>query len=92
MGSVGHPPYCDFELPVKPRLVFQYRMATKASKGDTADKSQSLTTAIHLPRRTWELLREVAFSRARKRGGRSSVSKVLVELTESARPNLEKEI
>jgi hypothetical protein len=55
-------------------------------------KQDTLTTAIHLPRRTWELLRQVAFHRAEKGGGRASVSSLLVELVESKRNSLEKEI
>ena len=63
-----------------------------ASKGDPSGRVDSLTTAIHLPRETWELLRDVAFSRAKRRGGRASVSKVLVELVEASRVVLEKEV
>ena len=57
-----------------------------------AVKGGSLTTAINLPRSTWELLRKVAFSRAMKDGGRASVSAVLVDLVERNRKELEKEI
>jgi hypothetical protein len=67
-------------------------MVAKVSKDDSPKQSGSLTTAIHLPRRTWELLREVAFSRARRQGGRASVSKVLVDLVELSRADFEKEI
>jgi hypothetical protein len=55
-------------------------------------KSETLTTAIHIPRRTWELLREVAFRRARIDGGRASVSKLLVAIVENQRFQLEAEI
>lgn len=67
-------------------------MAGKTLRGDPSRRVDSLTTAIHLPRETWELLRDVAFSRAKRRGGRASVSKVLVELVEASRANLEKEV
>jgi hypothetical protein len=61
--------------------------------GNTSDpKSETLTTAIHLPRRTWELLREVAFRRARVDGGRASVSKLLVAIVEEQRTQLENEL
>ena len=56
------------------------------------DREGSLTTAIHLPRQTWTLLRAVAFQRAQKQGGRASVSGLIVELVEKARSSLEKEI
>jgi hypothetical protein len=62
------------------------------SSPDEKDREGSLTTAIHLPRQTWTLLRAVAFQRAQKRGGRASVSGLIVELVEKARPILEKEI
>jgi len=68
-------------------------MASRESKVPAeTGQTGSLTTAIHLPRTTWELLREVAFHRARKEGGRASVSKIIVGLVESAREKLEKEI
>lgn len=68
-------------------------MAAKTSPGSSeSGQSETLTTAIHLPRRTWELLREVAFRRARLDGGRASVSKVLVGLVEASREVLEKEL
>jgi hypothetical protein len=62
------------------------------SPTDGKDREGSLTTAIHLPRQTWTLLRAVAFQRAQKRGGRASVSGLIVELVERARAGLEKEI
>ena len=52
----------------------------------------TLTTAIHIPRSTWELLREVAFVRAKNDGGRASVSKLLVSIVEEQRKRLEAEI
>jgi hypothetical protein len=51
-----------------------------------------LTTAIHIPRATWELLRRVAFYRAEKCGGRSSVSSLITSLVESHREDMEKEV
>ena len=52
---------------------------------------ETLTTAIHLPRATWTLLRAVAFKRAQTQGGRASVSSLLVELVEQHRAELEQE-
>ena len=58
---------------------------------EAAANSGNMTTAINIPRSTWELLRKVAFSRALKHGGRASVSAVLVDLVERNRKELEKE-
>jgi hypothetical protein len=52
----------------------------------------STTTAIHVPTATWMLLRAVAFHRAQASGGRASVSKLITELVELHRSDLEKEI
>lgn len=43
------------------------------------------TTGVHLPSDPWELLTRVAFERARNRGGRASVSALLVEMIEKNR-------
>ena len=48
-------------------------------------------TAIHIPKTTHELLRSVAFRRAKKSGGRASVSAVITQLVEANRAALEKE-
>jgi hypothetical protein len=50
------------------------------------------TTGVHLPADLWELLNRVAFERARSRGGRASVSALLVEMIERHRKQLEKEL
>ena len=52
----------------------------------------TITTAIHISKSTWNLLRAVAFHRAQVRGGRASVSKLLAELVERHRAELEKEL
>ena len=62
------------------------RAADETGAGD-----DMLTTAIHIPRSTWKLLRAVAFKRANDAGGRASVSALLVELAERHRDELEKE-
>lgn len=51
-----------------------------------------MTTAIHIPRETWRLLRAVAFRRAQLSGGRASVSKLIADLVEHRRPHLEQEL
>lgn len=56
------------------------------------DAPETLTTAIHIPKSSWDLLRAVAFRRAQSRGGRASVSKLLVELVETQRSQLEREL
>jgi hypothetical protein len=50
------------------------------------------TTGVHLPSDLWELLNRVAFERARTRGGRASVSALLVEMIEKNRKALELEL
>jgi hypothetical protein len=50
------------------------------------------TTGVHLPADLWELLNRVAFERARTRGGRASVSALLVEMIERNRKALELEL
>jgi len=50
------------------------------------------TTGINLPTDIWELLNRVAFERARRSGGRGSVSALLVQLVERHKRKLEKEL
>ena len=50
------------------------------------------TTGVHLPADQWELLNRVAFERARTKGGRASVSALLVQMIEKHRRELEKEL
>ena len=50
------------------------------------------TTGVHLPADLWELLNRVAFERARTKGGRASVSALLVGLIERHRKDLEREL
>jgi hypothetical protein len=50
------------------------------------------TTGLHLPADLWELLNRVAFERARTKGGRASVSALLVDMIEKHRRELEKEL
>lgn len=55
-------------------------------------QAKSVTTAVHLKRETWLLLRAVAFRRAEVGGGRASVSKLVEELVERHRSEFTKEI
>lgn len=50
------------------------------------------TTGVHLPADLWELLNRVAFERAKLRGGRASVSALVVEMIEKNRRALELEL
>jgi len=64
-----------------------------AEPGRTTDAAlATVTTAIHIPRDTWDLLRAVAFHRAQDSGGRVSVSKLVAELVERHREELEDEV
>jgi hypothetical protein len=58
---------------------------------DTPEPSYK-TTGINLPVDIWELLNRVAFERAKKHGGRPSVSGLLVDLVQRHRKELEKEL
>lgn len=49
-------------------------------------------TAINIPEDVWVLLNRVAFRRAQTRGGRPSVSALLVGLVEKHRKELQKEL
>ena len=51
-----------------------------------------ITSGINLPFDVYQLLNRVAFQRALKRGGRPSVSALLVDLVQRHRKELEKEL
>jgi len=68
------------------------RPATKSTARTPIDERTHRTTGINLPAEMWELLNRVAFERAKKYGGRASVSKLFVELVERHRKELEKEL
>ena len=68
------------------------KVKAKSSEATTRQQSETLTTAIHIRRDQWELLREVAFNRARESGGRASVSAVISELIEHQKARLEREL
>jgi len=67
-----------------------FLMATKRKK--MTPGNGGMTTAIHIPKETWSLLRRIAFRRAEATGGRASVSKVITELVEQNRRAFEKEL
>lgn len=70
------------------------RLATKQTQDreDSQHGPEWSTTAVHFPTRTLQLLKLVAFTRAQRDGGRISVSKVLTEIIESHRSELEREL
>ena len=70
------------------------KLATAAKTRGVAEpesaKKESMTTAIVLPKRSYELLRSVALKRAAA-GGRLSVSAVIADLVEKHRAEMEGE-
>jgi hypothetical protein len=68
------------------------KATAKRRGGSFASTRQYKTTGFHLPKNLWELLNRVAFERARTKGGRASVSALLVELVERHKKELEKEL
>jgi hypothetical protein len=71
----------------------QMQKATaKRRERSSASNRQYRTTEFHLPKNLWELLSRVAFERARTKGGRASVSALLVRLVERHRKELELEL
>ena len=66
-------------------------MAKQTAVSEAKDRPYK-TTAVHLPADQWELLNRVAFERARTRGGRASVSALLVAMIDRHRKELQKEL
>jgi hypothetical protein len=62
------------------------------SEPSLQDERTHRTTGINLPADVWELLNRVAFERAKKYGGRASVSALLLGLVQRHRKELEKEL
>jgi hypothetical protein len=71
--------------PADQKPLARRRGAPKSSTQET------VVTSIHMPKRTLALLRSVAIRRARRQGGRPSVSAIITELVEKHRKDLEKE-
>ena len=63
----------------------------KKSASEAGSKPEWATTAIHLPKATLQLLKIVAFHRSQVHGGRMSVSRLLTDLVEAHRKELEQE-
>jgi hypothetical protein len=66
-------------------------MAKRTSPSEPQERPYK-TTGLHLPADLWELLNRVAFERAKSKGGRASVSALLVNMIEHHRKELEKEL
>lgn len=64
----------------------------KSTVASVTNERPYKTTGLHLPADLWELLNRVAFERSRTRGGRASVSALLVDMIELHRKELEKEL
>ena len=62
-----------------------------ASESATGERKETVTTAIHISREHWQLLRAVALARAKRQGGRASVSKLISELVQKHQADLEQE-
>ena len=67
-------------------------MAKETAASEPSPERPYKTTGLHLPADLWELLNRVAFERARTRGGRASVSALLVAMIEKNRKALELEL
>jgi hypothetical protein len=79
-------------------LVEMHRLAERATDEASTQRNsaipgeETVTTAIHLPKRTLALLRRVAVERANQHGGRPSVSALITDLVEGLRGTLQSEI
>ena len=68
-------------------------MPKRISKPEPERPERShVTSGINLPVDIYELLNRVAFQRSLKRGGRPSVSGLIVDLVQRHRKELEKEL
>jgi hypothetical protein len=66
--------------------------AVSADPVPVVDRTDMVTSAFHIPKATLQLLRRVAVARAGLRGGRPSVSSVIVDLVEQHRAELSAEL
>ena len=73
-------------------LLQMQKSATNRKDVASVSSRRFRTTGVHLPADLWELLNRVAFERARNKGGRASVSALLVEMIERNRKALELEL
>jgi len=68
------------------------RLGRKPESPSPEEERTHRTTGINLPADMWELLNRVAFERAKRHGGRPSVSALLVDLVHRHRKELEREL
>jgi len=64
----------------------------EAEGAPAVDRTDMVTSAVHIPKATLQLLRRVAVARAGRQGGRPSVSGVIVDLVEQHRAELSEEL
>ena len=62
------------------------------AKARTPAERGTIVAGVNFNIETWTLLHKVAFARALRYGGRPSVSKILGQLVEKHRKELEKEL
>ena len=80
------------QLPINNWQDVHWSSMQKGVSAATAKERPYKTTGLHLPEELWVLLNRVAFERARRNGGRASVSALLVEMIEKNRKALELEL
>src|ERR1035441_1562533 len=73
-------------------LLTMPKRTTKSKPAPDQTERTHVTSGINLPVDIYQLLNRVAFSRSLKKGGRPSVSALLVSLVEKHRKELEKEL
>jgi hypothetical protein len=75
------------------RALAQLTAAPRARRvQDEAPREPTVTTAIHVPKRTLDLLVQVAAARKVRLGGRASVSAVIASIVEAQREDLAREV
>jgi hypothetical protein len=68
------------------------RLPAKSAAPRNEEERTHRTTGINLRSDLWELCNRVAFSRAKRHGGRPSVSALLTDLIERHKKELEREL
>ena len=68
----------------------QQKSTPKPRSDETERTHRSM--GVNMPADIWELLNRVAFERSKRRGGRASVSALLVDLVQRHRKELESEL
>lgn len=74
------------------KLTPKAKMKTVSGAANAGIREEKETTAVHFSKAMLNLLRKLAFRRSQAHGGRSSVSRLVRELVETHREELEKEL